>query len=62
LVAAGAAALVPDDELDTDRLERELLQALPRSELMGDAARALGRPDAAAAVADLVVRSARPVP
>ena len=62
LVAAGAAVLVPDDELDTDRLERELLGAMPRAEVMGDAARALGRPDAAAAVADLVLRSARPVP
>jgi undecaprenyldiphospho-muramoylpentapeptide beta-N-acetylglucosaminyltransferase len=64
LVGAGAALLVPDDELDGDRLRRELEPLLVRDggvevlDRMADAARRLGRPDAAAAVADLVERAA----
>jgi undecaprenyldiphospho-muramoylpentapeptide beta-N-acetylglucosaminyltransferase len=58
LVRAGAAVLVPDDELDAQRLVAEvdaLVDAGPeRLAAMADAARAIGRPDAAAAVADLV--------
>ena len=61
LVRDGAAVLVPDDELDTDRLLRELDALLTGDRLarMADAARALGRPDAAEAVADLVQSCAR---
>jgi undecaprenyldiphospho-muramoylpentapeptide beta-N-acetylglucosaminyltransferase len=61
-VAAGAAVMVPDAELDTDRLAAELdrLLAEPaRLAAMGDAARTLGRADAAARVADLVEEVAR---
>lgn len=60
LVRAGAAVLVVDAELDVDRLVTEL-DALIDGDLsaMADAARSLGRPDAAAAVADLVESSAR---
>lgn len=71
LVRAGAAVLVPDEELDVDRLVAEverLVGAGANGPLdgtgvdlaaMGAAAKALGRPDAAEAVADLVERSAR---
>ncbi len=60
LVRAGAAALVVDSELDADRLAVEL-DALMGGDLdaRAEAARSLGRPDAAAAVADLVESSAR---
>jgi UDP-N-acetylglucosamine--N-acetylmuramyl-(pentapeptide) pyrophosphoryl-undecaprenol N-acetylglucosamine transferase len=61
LVDAGAALLVPDDELDTDRLGRELTALVDdagRRKEMGDRARELSRPDAAARVADLVESSA----
>ena len=57
LVAAGAAVLVPDAELDAARLAAELdaLLADPaRLAAMGAAARTLGRPDATARFADLV--------
>jgi UDP-N-acetylglucosamine:LPS N-acetylglucosamine transferase len=58
LVRAGAAVLVPDDELDAQRLVAEvdaLVDAGPeRLAAMAEAARAIGRPDAAAAVADRV--------
>ena len=50
LVAAGAAVLVPDDECDADRLEREagpILADVSRRSAMADAARSIGRPDAA---------------
>ena len=61
LVRAGAAVLVPDDELDTDRLVAEVdaLVSGGHLPLMADAARAQGRPDAADAVADLMERHAR---
>ena len=60
LVRAGAAVLVPDDELDTDRLLGELrtLTEGDRLAAMAAAARELGRPDAARAVADLLVDAA----
>ncbi|MEL7208037.1 MAG: glycosyltransferase, partial [Actinomycetota bacterium] len=62
MVDAGAAVLVPDDELDGDRLEAELDAVLAepgRLEAMADAARRLGRPDAAVRVAALVEEHAR---
>jgi undecaprenyldiphospho-muramoylpentapeptide beta-N-acetylglucosaminyltransferase len=62
LVQAGAAVVVKDDELDTDRLERELeplvADAGRRAE-MAAAARRLGVPDAAARVADVIEEHAR---
>ena len=57
LVAAGAAIVVPDGECTTARLEAEigaLLTDPDRLEAMGNAARRLGHPDAAARVAELV--------
>jgi undecaprenyldiphospho-muramoylpentapeptide beta-N-acetylglucosaminyltransferase len=62
LAAAGAAVVVPDHELDTDRLGREIDQLIgdpDRRRAMGEAARALARPDAAAAVAQLAEENAR---
>ena len=62
LVELGAARLVPDAELDVDRLVDELgplVGERATREAMGDAARALGRPDAADRVADLVEEHAR---
>jgi UDP-N-acetylglucosamine--N-acetylmuramyl-(pentapeptide) pyrophosphoryl-undecaprenol N-acetylglucosamine transferase len=56
--AAGAAAVVPDDELDAPRLAREvgaLLAAPQRVAEMANAARAVARPDAAARIADAVL-------
>jgi UDP-N-acetylglucosamine:LPS N-acetylglucosamine transferase len=65
LVRAGAAVLVPDDQLDATRLVAEVDRLLAGGPSglrgMADAARALGRPDAAHAVADLVESAARPV-
>jgi undecaprenyldiphospho-muramoylpentapeptide beta-N-acetylglucosaminyltransferase len=61
LVKAGAAVLVPDDELDAGRLVEEvdgILSDPARPVAMADAARSLGRPDAAAAVADIVEEAA----
>jgi undecaprenyldiphospho-muramoylpentapeptide beta-N-acetylglucosaminyltransferase len=62
LVRAGAAVLVPDDQLDADRLVHEVDGMLDGSTgglaAMAEAARTLGRPDAAAAVADLVESAA----
>jgi UDP-N-acetylglucosamine--N-acetylmuramyl-(pentapeptide) pyrophosphoryl-undecaprenol N-acetylglucosamine transferase len=58
LARAGAAVVVGDAELDGTRLAAELTALLaesPRLERMGRAATTLARPDAAAAVADLVV-------
>lgn len=63
LVDAGGAVCVPDGELDTDRLERELgalIDDPATRAAMASAARAAGRPDAAARVADLVEQHARP--
>jgi UDP-N-acetylglucosamine:LPS N-acetylglucosamine transferase len=61
LASAGAAIVVPDDELDGARLDRELsalLDDLARLDSMSRAANGLARPDAAARVADLVERAA----
>jgi UDP-N-acetylglucosamine:LPS N-acetylglucosamine transferase len=62
LAAAGAAVVIPDDELNAARLSTELDRLLGDDEArdaMADAARALGRPDAAAAVASLAEEHAR---
>jgi UDP-N-acetylglucosamine--N-acetylmuramyl-(pentapeptide) pyrophosphoryl-undecaprenol N-acetylglucosamine transferase len=62
LVAAGAAITIPDAECTAERLEAEvgaLLDEPDRLAAMGAAARALGHPDAAAQVAELVDRHAR---
>ncbi|HEY7106486.1 MAG TPA: UDP-N-acetylglucosamine--N-acetylmuramyl-(pentapeptide) pyrophosphoryl-undecaprenol N-acetylglucosamine transferase [Acidimicrobiia bacterium] len=59
---AGAGVMVPDAELDADRLAAELDRLLAdpaRLGAMSDAARTLGRPDAAARFADLVEEVAR---
>lgn len=66
LVAVGAAVLVPDDELDAGRLAAEVDGLLPapgasergRLDSMAAAARSLGRPGAADAVADLIESAA----
>jgi undecaprenyldiphospho-muramoylpentapeptide beta-N-acetylglucosaminyltransferase len=63
LVAAGAAVLVRDQELDGERLVREvdvLLQDDDRLRAMAVAARAWARPDAAQAIATLAASHARP--
>jgi len=55
IARAGAAVVVPDDELDGPRLAREvaaLLAAPQRLTEMGKAARAVARPDAAERIAD----------
>ena len=52
---AGAAVVIPDDELDGPRLAREvaaLLGAPQRTAAMAKAARAVARPDAADRIAD----------
>jgi undecaprenyldiphospho-muramoylpentapeptide beta-N-acetylglucosaminyltransferase len=62
LVAAGAAILVPDGELDGARLVEEVQPLLDHPErlvAMAAAARTLARPDAADRVADLVEQHAR---
>jgi undecaprenyldiphospho-muramoylpentapeptide beta-N-acetylglucosaminyltransferase len=62
LAAAGAALVLPDHELDTDRLAGEIDRLIgdpDRRRAMGEAARALARPDAAAAVAQLAEEHAR---
>ncbi|HTW10915.1 MAG TPA: UDP-N-acetylglucosamine--N-acetylmuramyl-(pentapeptide) pyrophosphoryl-undecaprenol N-acetylglucosamine transferase [Acidimicrobiales bacterium] len=62
LAAAGGAVVVPDAELDGHRLARELEVLIAEPGLlarMGRAARAIARPDATAAVADLVEEHAR---
>jgi UDP-N-acetylglucosamine--N-acetylmuramyl-(pentapeptide) pyrophosphoryl-undecaprenol N-acetylglucosamine transferase len=56
--AAGAAVVVPDDELDGPRLAREvgaLLAAPQRLAAMANAAQAVARPDAAETVADALI-------
>lgn len=62
LVDGGAAVLVPDAELTPDRLVSEVGALLGEGDTltaMADAARALGRPDAATRVAELVEEAAR---
>ena len=62
LERAGAAVIVPDNEFTADRLADELdaILGVPgRAEQMGKAAASLARPDAAAAVAEMVERHAR---
>ncbi|HEY1827165.1 MAG TPA: UDP-N-acetylglucosamine--N-acetylmuramyl-(pentapeptide) pyrophosphoryl-undecaprenol N-acetylglucosamine transferase [Acidimicrobiales bacterium] len=62
VVDAGAAVLLPDGECNGDRLDAELNRLLAdpdRLVAMSEAARALGRPDAAASVAELVDAHAR---
>jgi UDP-N-acetylglucosamine--N-acetylmuramyl-(pentapeptide) pyrophosphoryl-undecaprenol N-acetylglucosamine transferase len=63
LEKAGAALLLADAECDAEALAAELDRLLDdpnRLETMGRSARALGRPDAAAAGADVVEANARP--
>jgi undecaprenyldiphospho-muramoylpentapeptide beta-N-acetylglucosaminyltransferase len=62
LVRAGGAVLVPDAELDTDRLVAEVDAIIDGARLaeMADAAASLARPDAAERVADLVEAHASP--
>lgn len=66
VVSDGAGVLVPDAELDGDRLVRELSELLDRPgrlDEMAAAQRHRARPDAASAVADLLVlHASRPVP
>ena len=62
LAQTDAARVVPDSELDGDRLRLEvdaLLGDEPRLGSMSAAAKAQGRPDAAAAVVDLLERYAK---
>ena len=62
LERAGAAVMLADADCDPRRLDAvvsDLLAAPERLAEMGDAARKLGRPDAAARVADLVEEHAR---
>lgn len=62
LEAAGAAVVVPDGECDASRLGAELdvlISDSDRLNKMGEAARRMGRPAAASAVAALVERNAR---
>jgi undecaprenyldiphospho-muramoylpentapeptide beta-N-acetylglucosaminyltransferase len=61
-VDVDAGILIPDGELDVDRLEKEVAALLGepgRVAQMGDRARRLGHPDAAERVAELVEQSAR---
>jgi UDP-N-acetylglucosamine--N-acetylmuramyl-(pentapeptide) pyrophosphoryl-undecaprenol N-acetylglucosamine transferase len=60
---AGAAVVVPDSEVDPERLRREvgeLLGAPERLRAMGDATRAVARPDAAERIARVVLGCASP--
>jgi UDP-N-acetylglucosamine--N-acetylmuramyl-(pentapeptide) pyrophosphoryl-undecaprenol N-acetylglucosamine transferase len=62
LVEVGGGRLIPDGELDVDRLEHELGELLADPDglvRMGEGARRLGRPDAAERVADLAEEHAR---
>ena len=60
LVRAGAAVVVGDDDFDADRLVAAVDAMLGGDlEAMSAAARSIGRPDAASAVADLLESSAR---
>ncbi len=64
LVEAGAAIMLRDHEVTGERLVAELVRLLEegpeRLRAMGEAARRIGRPDAAEAVAALVESKARP--
>lgn len=65
LARAGAALLVEDEAASTDELARvldALLGDKERRRAMGEAARRLGRPDAAERVASLVEEAARSAP
>ncbi len=66
LADAGAAVVIPDAELDGPRLLRETAALLDdeRRAMMADAARALGRPEAAREIADELVAmgSGAPLP
>jgi UDP-N-acetylglucosamine--N-acetylmuramyl-(pentapeptide) pyrophosphoryl-undecaprenol N-acetylglucosamine transferase len=60
---AGAAVVVPDEDLDGPRLAREvgvLLGSRDRLTAMGNAARRLARPDAADRIAAAALGLARP--
>ena len=62
LAEAGAAVLVPDSELDGERLARELDRLIGDPQLLGSmaaAARRLGRPGAASEVAAIAEKHAR---
>jgi UDP-N-acetylglucosamine--N-acetylmuramyl-(pentapeptide) pyrophosphoryl-undecaprenol N-acetylglucosamine transferase len=62
LEGAGAAVMLRDDECDPARLDAIVSKLLADPDAlvaMGTAARGLGRPDAAARVADLVEEHAR---
>ncbi|MEA2191639.1 MAG: UDP-N-acetylglucosamine--N-acetylmuramyl-(pentapeptide) pyrophosphoryl-undecaprenol, partial [Solirubrobacteraceae bacterium] len=62
MAQAGAAVVVPDEQLTADRLHEEvgaLLADRPRLAAMAAASAALARPDAAQAVADEVLAAAR---
>jgi undecaprenyldiphospho-muramoylpentapeptide beta-N-acetylglucosaminyltransferase len=64
LVKAGAAIMLRDPELTADRLRQELHGLLDggpaKVRAMGDAARTIGRPDAADAVAGVIEANAKP--
>lgn len=63
MVRAGAARLIPEHELDGERLAREILALLADPQRLfelGARARQLARPDAAAKIADLIDEVARP--
>jgi undecaprenyldiphospho-muramoylpentapeptide beta-N-acetylglucosaminyltransferase len=65
MASTGGAVVVPDEQLDGSRLAQELEALMSGQGLlrrMGEAARALGRPDATATVASLVERHARSQP
>ena len=65
LAAAGAAIVLPQDRHDATRLAaelRDLLGNAPRRAAMAAAARARGKPDAAAVIAERVVRLTLPAP
>ena len=66
LADEGAAVMVPDEQFDADRLVAETspLRDAARRQAMSQAARRLGRPDAARALADelLALAERRPLP